>query len=168
MLLGRDAETDRDPSSWTMYRMVPRTPLYGPTGTIVFIRGLRPVVWSGSRGAFCPADDLVEVPELGVLFDTAICPRRITVSSGNFTKISAIEMKKDETACAVGVRSGSMRNQVRKKRGREVDRTEGMVLWSRVIGMSAGGQDSDGSARRDGRRVRGPCVVGVMINLSSH
>jgi hypothetical protein len=146
--------------------MVPSTPLNGPTGTMVFMRGLMPVVCRGRRGAFCVGR--VAGPALAGLFRTARWPRRITVSRGNFTKISVIEIKKDEIACAVGASIGSIRSQERRKRGREVDMIDGIVLWSRVIGRIAGGQESVGSARREGRSVRGPCVVGVIINLSCH
>lgn len=65
----------------------------------------------------------------------------------------------------VGVRTGSMWRDERRKRGALVERSCGMVECKRVIGNSGVGQSSDGRARREGRRARGPASTDVRISL---
>lgn len=67
---------------------------------------------------------------------------------------------------AVGVRKGSMRRVLRRRRGKEVERKVGRVEWRRVIGrMEGGGPVREGRMRRFGISVRGGLVVGVMMRL---
>jgi hypothetical protein len=80
-------------------------------------------------------------------------------------KISANWTKKEEREWAVGVRTGSMKNHVRRKNGIDVEKNVGRVLCRRVIGRSWGGQDRDGRDFKEGRRVRGGELVGVRISL---
>ena len=71
-----------------------------------------------------------------------------------------------EREYVVGVRRGSMRRVLRRRRGSEVERKVGRVELRRVIGkMEDGGPVREGRRRRFGIRVRGGLVVGVMMSL---
>lgn len=144
--------------------IVPTTPLYGPTGTIVLSRGDSPVVWSGSIGDCCR---LLVVPIMAGAFSDAMWPRRRTVSSGSLTNISMRDVKNEDIEYAVGVSIGSMLSHVRRKSGKDVLTREGIVLWRMVIGRSCGGHENEGRARREGRRARGPEETDVRMSLSS-
>jgi hypothetical protein len=65
----------------------------------------------------------------------------------------------------VGVRIGSMWREERRNNGELVERRGGRVECKSVIGRREVGQRRDGSARREGRRARGPAETGVRIRL---
>lgn len=92
-------------------------------------------------------------------------PRRRMVSRGSFRKSSARERVNVAMEEDVGVRTGSMWREERRKRGALVERSCGIVECSKVIGNKEVGQRRDGRARREGRRARGPASTDVRMSL---
>ena len=141
-----------------MNHMLPITPLYGPTGTIVRI---------ASIAATSARDDgrLVILVLVAAVLRYATCPLLSTVSRGNFVNSSTRLSRKEEKLDVAGVEMGSMWKKERKKRGPEVERKVGSAVVRKVIGAREGGTRREGRARREGRRVRGCEERGVRINL---
>jgi hypothetical protein len=140
-----------------MNHILPITPLYGPTGTIVLIS-------PASASAFVRGSVFI-LFRVAEVVRYAMCPLLSTVSSGSFVKSSARERRKAEKLEVAGLVSGSMWKKERKKSGPEVERKVGRALVRKVMGARLGGTRSEGRARSEGRRVRGVEVRGVRMSL---
>lgn len=140
------------PSSRTMPYMVGIIPRYVcGTGTIVSI-AFREDEEGGS-------DESGDV-------HVAICARRSTVSSGNFTPRSSVDATKVATLQLLGFRTGSMLRYDFRKRGAEVEINAGSVDVRKVIGTRCVGIRYAGeSVPNVASRVRGECDEGVRMSL---